>query len=421
VNLPEIAHPLCAALQIALVDLLASWNIFPTHVTGHSSGEIAAAYCAGKLSREGAWKVAYYRGYVSSQRLSANGAMMAVGLNAPQLEEYLRSVHERCTGELIIACQNSPKNNTVSGDVTMVDILKKLLDVDGVFARKLNVKNAYHSAHMQSISHDYLCLMGTLPNGKRLTTPHQVHMFSTVTGAEVKAEQLLAQYWVDNMVSPVLFTSGLNAMNSRSISGSDPGSLRLIVEIGPHSTLQSAIKETLASTNPNLDFKYLAVLKRTDRNLGTLLSTVGFLASSGFAVDFHSVNQASRPKTRRRSKLLVDLPPYSFKHTEKILFESRLSKSLRNRKYPRHDLFGAPITDWNPTAPRWRHFVRLNENPWLRHHMVSQSFSTCFQVLTCLRSPAIMSTQAWGTLSWRSKRRDNWLVKQKSPASSSDE
>ncbi|KAJ5207271.1 Acyl transferase/acyl hydrolase/lysophospholipase [Penicillium cf. griseofulvum] len=378
VNLPEIAHPLCTVLQIALVDLLASWKIFPKHVTGHSSGEIAAAYCSGKLSREGAWKVAYYRGYVSSKQLSANGAMMAVGLGASQLQPYLDSVKKNNAGELIIACYNSPKNNTVSGDDTMIDCLKNLLDADGVFARKLNVKNAYHSAHMHAIAHDYLHLMGTLYYGRQLAAPHQVHMFSTVTGQQVKEEHLPAQYWVDNMVSPVLFTSCLVAMTSKQISSHssiDPtDSLRLLVEIGPHSTLQSAIKETLASNSPKLEFKYLAVLKRTDHSLNTLLTTVGFLASSGCELDFHAVNQAPRSKARRKPRLLVDLPPYSFKHTEKILFESRLSKNLRTRKFPRHDLFGAPITDWIPTAPRWRHFVRLNENPWLRDHMVTGNY-----------------------------------------------
>lgn len=373
--MPEIAHPLCTVLQIALVDLLASWEIFPKRVTGHSSGEIAAAYCSGKLSREGAWKVAYYRGCVSSKQLSANGAMMAVGLGASQLQPYLDSVKQDNTGEIIIACRNSPKNNTVSGDDALIDSLKFLLDADNIFARKLNVKNAYHSAHMHAIAQDYLHLMGTLPHGRRLAAPHQVQMFSTVTGKQVKEEILPAQYWVDNMVSPVLFKSGLVAMTSRPTysngSTDSTDGVRLIVEIGPHSTLQSAIKETLASESPKLEFKYLAVLKRTDHSLNTLLTTVGFLASSGYELDFHAVNQASGSKVKRRPRLLVDLPPYSFKHTEKILFESRLSKNLRTRKFPRHDLFGAPITDWNPTAPRWRHFVRLNENPWLRDHMVS--------------------------------------------------
>lgn len=61
VNSPALSHPCCAVLQIALVDHLVSWNILPSRVVGHSSGEIAAAYAAGKLGRQAAWKAAYWR------------------------------------------------------------------------------------------------------------------------------------------------------------------------------------------------------------------------------------------------------------------------------------------------------------------------------------------------------------------------
>lgn len=49
-----ISQPSTTAIQIALVDLLASWGIRPAHVVGHSSGEIAAAYAAGVLSQDAA-------------------------------------------------------------------------------------------------------------------------------------------------------------------------------------------------------------------------------------------------------------------------------------------------------------------------------------------------------------------------------
>ena len=371
VSLPEIAHPVCTALQVAIVDLLASWNIFPSRVAGHSSGEIAAAYCAGRISREGAWKAAYYRGYVSSKQQAANGAMMAVGLSPQRLEPYLSWVHGDHQGELIIACYNSPKNNTVSGDEELVDCLKKKLDADCIFARKLNVQNAYHSAHMKVISQEYLQLMGPLNSGKRLAIPHFVRMFSTVTGCEVTEETLGGQYWVDNMVSPVRFTAGLKAMHSQQLDSNHDEVNTFVVEIGPHSTLQSAIKETLLSEDGQAHHKYASVLKRNDSSLDPLLSTVGSLAVNGHAVDLHEVNHASRGTPNKPGRLLVDLPPYSFKHSEKVLYESRLSRNLRTRKFPRHDLFGAPVSDWNSNAPRWRHFVRLDENPWLRDHVVS--------------------------------------------------
>jgi acyl transferase domain-containing protein len=50
----EISQPATTAIQIALVDLLGSLSIRPSRVVGHSSGEIAAAYAAGALSRDSA-------------------------------------------------------------------------------------------------------------------------------------------------------------------------------------------------------------------------------------------------------------------------------------------------------------------------------------------------------------------------------
>lgn len=46
----EISQPATTAIQIALVDLFASFGITPSYVVGHSSGEIAGAYAAGALS-----------------------------------------------------------------------------------------------------------------------------------------------------------------------------------------------------------------------------------------------------------------------------------------------------------------------------------------------------------------------------------
>lgn len=45
INESAISQPACTALQVALVDLLAEWNIKPSVVIGHSSGEIAVRSC----------------------------------------------------------------------------------------------------------------------------------------------------------------------------------------------------------------------------------------------------------------------------------------------------------------------------------------------------------------------------------------
>ena len=43
INNPEYSQPICTAIQIALVEVLRSFNVEPAAVVGHSSGEIAAA------------------------------------------------------------------------------------------------------------------------------------------------------------------------------------------------------------------------------------------------------------------------------------------------------------------------------------------------------------------------------------------
>ena len=43
VNDSEYSQPLCTAIQIVLVDLLASWNVSPTATIGHSSGMPSAS------------------------------------------------------------------------------------------------------------------------------------------------------------------------------------------------------------------------------------------------------------------------------------------------------------------------------------------------------------------------------------------
>lgn len=373
VSTSALAHPMSCAIQIALIDLLISWNVVPHRVTGHSSGEIGAAYCAGKISREAAWKVAYYRGHVHLRgKTPSPGSMIAVGLEEKPLVDLLKKVQaQHPGGTLSIACYNSPRNHTVSGDDALVNFLKEVLDEQGIFARKLKVGHAAHSRHMEYLSADYEALMGILPSKRLLRFNHTVHMFSTLTGRLLDDSCVpdKGSHWVDSIVGPVRFTEALSAMTFEPTSdtASTHGALvDIILEVGPHPAMQSASKEIIGS---NAEIPYLPTLSRKDTGLNTLLSTIGTLATLGASVDLDRVNRAVNPLVK--PKLMVNLPNYPFNHEEQGLYESRLIKNTRLRKFPRHDLFGAPVPDWNPNSPRWRHFLRVSENPWLKEHVVS--------------------------------------------------
>ncbi|KAE8355492.1 iterative type I polyketide synthase [Aspergillus coremiiformis] len=366
-NIDEAAksHPCCTVLQVALVDLLHSWNIRPVSVVGHSSGEIAAAYCAGKISREAAWHVAYYRGRVTSHiPRKPRGAMLAVGLDCVTLQPYLDQIHDKVSGDLVIACFNSPKNNTVSGDESMIVALQSVLEGEGAFVRRLRAPNAYHSPHMLEIADDYLEAMGQVPDGYYLAQDEPVRMFSTSTGSEVTEDRLQSEYWVRNLVSTVKFTTALQAMCTFR-DGAAPDQL---LEVGPHCALQSAAKESLTGQK---SIVYRATLDRKDGSTKTLLHTVGALAIRGIPVNLRTVNLSC--ESARVPTLLVDLPPYPFNHHENALYESRITRAVRFRALPRHDLLGALSPDSSPLQWSWKHFLRVTENPWLKDHVVAEN------------------------------------------------
>jgi acyl transferase domain-containing protein len=153
INRPDFLQPLCTAVRLALVDLLRSFGIAPTPVVGHSSGEIAAAYCIGAISDTSAMKLAYYRGSLASRLATSDakrGAMMSVGLSIDEVTPYIaQSAAKYGRDGLVVACINSPKNATISGDEKQIDILKPILEAEKIFHRKLLVDFAYHSPHMR--------------------------------------------------------------------------------------------------------------------------------------------------------------------------------------------------------------------------------------------------------------------------------
>jgi acyl transferase domain-containing protein len=386
INDPFLSQAACAAVQVALVDLLASWNVVPARVIGHSSGEIAAAYCAGNLSRKDAWKLAYFRGFLSTTQMNRRGAMAAVGTSPEGILPYLEALREpdQPLGDLVIACYNSPKNITISGDDEKIDLLCAALEKDKIFARKLAVRNAYHSPHMEAVADDYRTLIGELSGALDCDTPpKEVEMISSVTAQPIKqGETGQAAYWVKNLVFPVRFSDALLVMASSKENKSGQQRLRLgpksegfsvqhIVEIGPHSALRSAIRDTLSMKNELAAIEYHNILTRNDFTLASVLSTAATLYCHSYPVRIEAVNSnIATPQGIRPPQMLTDLPPYEFNHTKSYWKESRLSKNYRQRRFPRHGLFGAPVADWNPSEPKWRGFLRLSELPWIKDHKV---------------------------------------------------
>ncbi|KAI2617049.1 ketoacyl-synt-domain-containing protein [Hypoxylon sp. NC1633] len=402
INEPEFSQPATTAVQMALVDLLKKYfGVIPSSVCGHSSGEIAAAYAMGALSCEDAWQLAYHRGRCAAdmQRSASGenqkGSMLAVGLSASEAQRYVDKIGSH---RVVVACVNSPASVTLSGDSDAILELQTALQAAGIFNRLLVVSVAYHSHHMkrceaaylQSIAH----IMPKEPTGEvvtphphsqgRLVTVGEMYpesvledlssgceaptMYSSVTGHAVRWSELRPEYWVKNMVSPVLFADAVHQMVNRK--GDEK--LSMILELSPHSSLQGPVRQILdAEHRLKLRPTYLSALSRSRDAVTTALEAVGKLWGHGTNIAMPWV--VMRNVQTKLPKLLVDLPKYPWNHDNVYWHESHLSRANRFQVHGRYDLIGRPTADSIPFQPRWRGFFRISENPWIQDHQVQKT------------------------------------------------
>ena len=376
---PMYSQPACTALQIALIDLLSSWGASPSAVLGHSSGEIAAAYCAGGLSRDSAWKVAYYRGLATASIRSHSSeatTMMSVGLSAEDVQPYLDGITNSSINEQVfVGCINSPHNVTLSGSQSKIEALQELFKTQGVFCQKLKVNIAYHTKYMDNCSFIYRSLIGNI-EGRDLS--HQPVMFSSVTGQQIDVASLAQpDYWVQNMVSPVRFSDAVSRIcakpskriKSRRSARDEPVVVDYALELGPHCTLQGPLKEIFEEHQRGKSIGYSSLLRRRQPATSSVLDAVGKLHCIGYQLDLSKVNV--RGEDCDRPQMLTDLPSYPFNHAKKYWLESRQSKSYRFRQFPHHELLGTCDSDWNPLLAKWHNRISTLDQSFVKDHRVS--------------------------------------------------
>ncbi|KAL4814485.1 hypothetical protein BDW67DRAFT_186683 [Aspergillus spinulosporus] len=347
----ELAQPLCCAIQIGLVDLLADWGIAPESVVGHSSGEIAAAYAAGAVTAAKSIVIAYYRGQALN-KVTRKGGMAAVSLGREQATPYLAD------GGVVIACENSQHSVTLSGDLDVLeDILEKIkADDPEVLCRMLRVDKAYHSHHMQDVADTYEASLQDLSASEGSS---MVPFFSSVTGDKLAGpSQLNGTYWRQNLESPVRFLTAVQAV----LDSGEEGRNRVFLEIGPHSALSGPLRQILSEHPRGKACSYVASLVRGEDPSTSVLHTAGNLYNSGVSVNLRAING--------EGSLLVDIPPYPWLHDTRYWDQTPAVENWRLRENPHHELLGSRVLGSTDIEPSWRNNLSLDDAPWLYGHRI---------------------------------------------------
>lgn len=296
--------------------------------------------------------------------------MLAVGLSAEQVSKRYLCTPERpwSHSRVIVACHNSPKAVTLSGDAEAIESLIPVLNDDNVFNRVVKTGGkAYHSHHTQQAATEYeeLLQSSAFSSASRYHGGilQKVPMFSTVKTARIDHDLIPDSYWVTNLNSPVLFEQGVNLMLS------EMPDINTLIEIGPHPALAGPLRQILQSANKVRDVVYLSTLKRAEHDGEQMLKLAGRLWAKNGTIDLKAVvayadecsadaNNVEIVKTRTGS-LLVDLPPYHWTYSTPCWFEPRLSKEQRQMQEPRHDILGRRVIEAATIEPTWRNVSHL--------------------------------------------------------------
>ncbi|MER5844545.1 type I polyketide synthase, partial [Streptomyces prasinus] len=224
-------QPAIFAVEVALYRLVTSWGIVPSHVAGHSIGEIAAAHAAGVLSLGDAARLVAARGRLM-QALPSGGVMAAVRASEDEVSKLL--ANEPLAA---VAAVNGPLSTVVSGAEEAVERITGWLCGQGRGVRRLTVSHAFHSLLMDPMLEDF----------RRVVTELTFHeptlpAVSTVTGQPVgPGEWSSPEYWVEQIRRPVRFLDAVRTLESAGVP--------TLLELGPTGVCSAMAAECLDDTD----------------------------------------------------------------------------------------------------------------------------------------------------------------------------
>ncbi|MDB1090407.1 SDR family NAD(P)-dependent oxidoreductase, partial [Streptomyces sp. ACA25] len=237
------------ALQVALYRLVASWDLTPDRLVGHSIGELAAAHVAGVLSLDDACALVSARGRLM-QALPAGGAMLAV--EAAEKEITLPEGVD-------LAAVNGPASLTVSGDEDAITSLETRLRAEGRKVKRLTTSHAFHSHRMEPMLAEFAGVVGRLA----FRAP-EIPVVPTSSGAIDTPD-----YWVRQVREPVRFADAITQLTG----------VRTALELGPSGVLSAAAQQVA-------DLVSVPALRQGRPEAATLIDALARLHTRGVAVNW---------------------------------------------------------------------------------------------------------------------------------------
>lgn len=290
---PVLLQLAAVCVQMALTDLLASWDVRPAAVVGHSLGEYAAFYAAGCLKPSEVIEAVGRRASLMVDLCEPHAfAMLAVAAPQSELPPLPDGV--------CVACLNSPRETVLAGPRPALERLQATLggDKKKPGGRLLSVPYAFHSAQMDVI-------LEPLARSKMppLRDP-RVPFVSALLGRVARPADLLATdddtgsrsyYYARHAREPVRFLPAVLDAHAAGLLDST-----VWVELGNHPTCGRFLDAALGTPA-------LPLLRAGQDAWRTLAGTLASLFNQGISVDWNEYHREYESVNR-----LLRLPAYAF-------------------------------------------------------------------------------------------------------------
>lgn len=292
----QYAQPALFCFQVALAETWFALGLEVECFIGHSVGEYAAACLAGVFSFEDGLRLISHRGRLMTS-LTEPAGMMAVLASAEEVNRALQA----SASQLCIAGYNGKTNTVVSGATSELIQFSGYLDRQGLAYVELKVDRAFHSPLMAPMLSEFAVIARSI----NYQAPTK-NIISTKTGKPISNEIASADYWLDQISRPVLFTQALAELQAQEVN--------LALEIGP----QNVLTKLLQREYPDDTIQSISSINGQDSG-AELLHTVSALYRMGLNIDWQNyylgfkgrfLNLPGYPFTRKR---------YWFKHSARTV------------------------------------------------------------------------------------------------------
>ena len=226
-----VMQPAIFAMEYSVARLWMSCGVQPSAMIGHSVGEFVAATLAGVFSLVDAMRLVARRGRLMQAQPA--GSMLSVRLPLDQLLA-------RLPGELSLAAENSPGACVVSGPAAAIEAFQAALEAESIACRALKTSHAFHSSMMDDVVAPFREEVANVVRAAPF-----IPIVSTATGEWLQPEQAISpDYWAHHLRAPVRFSAALGCVIESAA--------RVLLEVGPRSTLAGLAKQRLSGSKSYL-------------------------------------------------------------------------------------------------------------------------------------------------------------------------